>query len=148
MVYYVKSNAHRDGRSRYSRGGGDALVTSYEVRTEAWSCACAAFAFSAFNNAGASPNYEDCDEYEGFWGADAGVNEEDDEMLDVPERNGGGDRGAGWQWGGLMFGEEMPICKHLLACVLVERWDVARRMVEERQVAAEEMAGWAAGWGR
>jgi len=44
----------------------------------------------------------------------------------------------------MMLGEEdVPLCKHLLACVLVERW----RGVEERVVGREEMAGWAAGWG-
>jgi len=146
VVYYVKSNAHRDGRSRYSRGG-DVGGTSYEVRTEVWSCTCAAFAFSAFNRPGAFPEYESCGDGEEFEGNGALVNE-DEEMLDVPEL-GGGDDGAGdWQWGGLMLGdEEVPLCKHLLACVLAEKWGGAGGMVEEREVGREEMAGWAAGWG-
>lgn len=72
---------------------------------------------------------------------------EDEEMLDVPEdRDSVRDRGD-WEWGGLILGEEeVPLCKHLLACVLVERWDVASAMVEERGVGREEAAGWAAGW--
>ena len=78
------------------------------------------------------------------WGEEG----EDEEMLD----GGGGDEEGGIDgergWGGLMRDEgEAPLCKHLLACVLAERWDVAYGMVEEREVEREEMAGWAAGWG-
>ena len=70
-------------------------------------------------------------------------------MLDAPECDDGiREKEKGWQWGGLMLGEEdIPLCKHLLACVLSERWDVAGGMVEERQAGREEIAGWAAGWG-
>ena len=64
-------------------------------------------------------------------------------------------------WGGLMAqhrdmrkpvrGQDMdviePVCKHLLACILAESWDVAARLVVEREVSREEIAGWAAGWG-
>ena len=125
------------------------MVTSYEVRTGAWNCTCAAFAFAAFNNAGVTPRYEDCDdEFEGLGGNDAVADEEDEEMLDVPEPKESSEWGKGWWWGGLMRGTgEIPICKHLLACVLVERWDIAKGMIEEREVGREEMAGWAAGWG-
>lgn len=41
----------------------------------------------------------------------------------------------------------MPMCKHLLACVMVERWREFRGGVEERRVSVEELAGWGAGWG-
>lgn len=64
--------------------------------------------------------------------------------------SGNGDGHAHEWWGGLMRGErgeEVPLCKHLLACVLAERWEVGRGMVGERGVGREEMAGWAAGWG-
>ena len=44
-------------------------------------------------------------------------------------------------------GGEVPLCKHLLASLLAERWDVIGGLVEEREVGREEMAGWAAGWG-
>ena len=55
-------------------------------------------------------------------------------------------------WGGLLLttrGErgEVPLCKHLLACLLAERWEVMGGFFEERKVGREEMAGWAAGWG-
>jgi len=39
------------------------------------------------------------------------------------------------------------MCKHLLACVLVERVAAFGGFVEERRVSVEEVAGWAAGWG-
>ncbi|KAK0508108.1 hypothetical protein JMJ35_009192 [Cladonia borealis] len=89
-------------------------------------------------------------------------NDDDEEMLDIPpsasaERENigvsGNDKpGQGW-WGGLMRvskggeGGEVPLCKHLLASLLAERWEVARDMVEEREVGREELAGWAGGGG-
>ena len=80
--------------------------------------------------------------------------DEDAEMLDVPEPEAmhtDGDDECGHEhewWGGLMRGgEEVPLCKHLLASLLAERWEVAGEMVEERVVGREEMSGWAAGWG-
>lgn len=81
-------------------------------------------------------------------------------MLDVESRCDGGDgrQGEGedgreeerenWRWGGLMLGEEgVPVCKHLLACLLGERMGMGGEIVEERVVGREEFAGWAAGWG-
>lgn len=140
MVYYVGSAARRDGRSRY---GG---ATSYEVRTRGWSCSCAAFAFAAFSapvGGGEGPGGEECGGYGGA-GDGGGI---------VPGASGGDDGdggvedGGGWEWGGLMVGADVPLCKHLLACVLAERWDGAGTLVEEREVGREEMAGWGAGWG-
>lgn len=94
------------------------------------------------------------EEYEASGGdVVSGADEEEEEMLlDTPEE-GGGDagigNGEGWRWGGFMIGEggEVPLCKHLLACVLAERWAVAGGMVEEREVGRGEMAGWGGGWG-
>ena len=147
-VYYVKSNAPRDGRSRYSRGG-DVGVTSYEIRTRAWNCTCSAFAFSAFNGVGSSPVYEHDDNSKDDERYDVLADEEGEEMLDVPgpqEKTSTETRD--WQWGGLLLEEQnVPICKHLLACVLAEHWPVAGGMVEEQEVNNETMAGWAAGWG-
>ena len=94
----------------------------------------------------------------GIGDGNGGEEEEEEEMLDVPvddniigtseESHGHGQHE--W-WGGLMRvekgGGEAPLCKHLLACLLAERWEVAGGMVEEREVGREEMAGWAAGWG-
>lgn len=52
------------------------------------------------------------------------------------------------RFGGLVRGEgEMPVCKHLLACLLAESWKGFGGFVEERTVEREEMSGWVAGWG-
>jgi hypothetical protein len=51
-----------------------------------------------------------------------------------------------WKFGGLTLGGDIPVCKHLLACVLVEYCDLFAGFVEEREVSVEELAGWAAGW--
>ena len=51
-------------------------------------------------------------------------------------------------FGGLMRGDDgMPVCKHLLACVLIERYGALKESIEERTVGKEEAAGWGAGWG-
>lgn len=55
-----------------------------------------------------------------------------------------------WVFGGMSLGEDgvPPVCKHLLACVLVDRCKgLFGACVEERRVSVEEAAGWAAGWG-
>ena len=90
--------------------------------------------------------FEDYDGYDGF---DSALNE-DEMLLDAEEEDGGNERleeTEDWQWGGWMVEADVPLCKHLLACVLAEHWSVSGGMVEEREVGREEMAGWAAGWG-
>jgi len=57
------------------------------------------------------------------------------------------DKGAGGRFGGLDRSEKVPICKHLLACLLGERCGTFHGCVEQRIVSVEELAGWAAGWG-
>ena len=53
-----------------------------------------------------------------------------------------------WRFGGARLGNGMaPVCKHILACVLVERCEMFKAFVEEKEVSVEEAAGWAAGWG-
>lgn len=57
-----------------------------------------------------------------------------------------------WEFGGMScdgkIGGQVPCCKHLLACVLVERWEaVLGRYVVEKRVEREEMAGMGAGVG-
>ena len=43
-------------------------------------------------------------------------------------------------------GEDVPCCKHLLACLLAERWQtVLGSYTEEREVSKEELAGVVAG---
>ena len=116
------------------------------MRTKAWSCTCAAFAFSALSQPGSSPTYENHDYKEDTKGDNTLV-DDDEEMLDVPEHHEAPSREV-WQWGGLTpEAQETSVCKHLLACLLAEWWDVAQAMAEERAVGFEEMAGWAAGGG-
>lgn len=110
--------------SHRSRRVQDGVGTSYEVRTKAWNCTCPAFTFAAFS-------YEDGD-YEGAGG------EEDENKEGIRDQE---------RLGGLTLGNQVPICKHLLACVLIERCASLEAYVEKREIGTEEMAGWAAGWG-
>lgn len=132
-VYYVRSAQQQHtarSTSRY-RPAASEITTSYEVRLAAWSCSCPAFAFSAFP-AGPSENKSR------FKGSIT----RGDELGDPGESGG-----TGWQFGGQTLGTDLPVCKHLLACVLVEHCGMFAGFVEERVVSVEEMAGWAAGWG-
>jgi hypothetical protein len=72
--------------------------------------------------------------------------ERGDDDGDGSEVDGVNGKGRGWEFGGLSFdgkeGGKVPVCKHLLACLLVERWeDVFGGYVKERSVEREEMAG-------
>ena len=104
----------------------EATGTNYEVRLQAWNCTCPAFAFAAFG-----PQDEDAR-------ADVGKGD-DSECKDVTTKA---------SFGGLALGRgEVPICKHLLACCLVEMGKGLRDLAIQKMVGREEMAGWAAGWG-
>ena len=123
VVYYVRS-AQTTRSSRYQSvaalGG-----MSYEVRPRAWNCSCPAFAFSALNGLSI-------------------------EMQEGIERvcSDASETGGDWRFGGLLLGEDsIPICKHLLSCVLIETCGLFRDYVVEKSVTQEEAAGWAAGWG-
>lgn len=101
----------------------------YTVHLEAWNCSCAAFAFSAFPAAPWNLSQED-------------VYDEDLDM-DMSEEEEEGK----WEFGGLSLdgGGGVPVCKHLLACVLGERWKgVLGGYVREKVVSREEMAGYGA----
>ncbi|KAH9845253.1 SWIM zinc finger protein [Teratosphaeria destructans] len=129
-AYYVRS-AQRQATPRGGNSGSrywnadHPHATYYEVRLEPWSCSCPAFAFSAFPSTSADTTAEQ-------------------EAVDHVESNV---NPHGWEMGGLSLGSEVPICKHLLACVLVEHGNAFSDMVEERMVSMEELAGQAAGWG-
>lgn len=121
-VYYVRSAQQTTSNSRFR--DPVASSTHYEVRTSSWSCSCPAFAFSAF------PANASADE-----------NEANDEITTVEGEE------QQWMIGGLSLGKDVPICKHLLACVLAERGGLFEGYVKTRRVSVEELAGWAAGWG-
>lgn len=138
----------------------------YEVRLAAWNCSCPAFAFASFpaNLAEPSPSPGPGLMMEG---AAAGMEEDGKEEAKEEQEKGGvaageeegvgGDGGEGvWErfgFGGLRrgtgeTGHVPPVCKHLLACLLVERAPgLFAGSVEEKVVSVEEAAAWAAGWG-
>ncbi|KAF1363805.1 hypothetical protein EJ07DRAFT_100613 [Lizonia empirigonia] len=134
-VYYVRSAQQRS--SRFSTSYDSTI--SYEVRLRAWNCTCPAFAFAAFPSIHPEPPSPTC--------APHSAPTETTDLLGTDADA----KGASMEWvfGGASLGEGMPpVCKHLLACVLAERCrDVFGECVEERRVAIETAAGWAAGWG-
>lgn len=138
-VYYVQSSQ----RTRFQRFGAGAVAgsggRSYEVCLRAWNCSCAAFVFAGFGEMGGGGG-QVLDRSDG-----SGDGLEEGGGMGGDEDEGGGSQG----FGGLMRGDdgEVPVCKHLLACYLVERWGGFGGCVEERVVGREEMGGWAAGWG-
>ncbi|MCJ1477351.1 hypothetical protein MMC13_006022 [Lambiella insularis] len=121
MVYYVRSAQPTRSTTRYQYVAGSA--TSYEVRLRAWNCTCAAFTFSVLSGLGRG-----------------GQEREDAE-------GNGWEESKSWFGGLLMDQNGIPICKHLLACILVERSEALAGYVEEKIVNQEEAAGWGAGWG-
>ena len=121
-VYYVRSAQQQTSNSRFR--DPVASTSHYEVRTSSWSCSCPAFTFSAFP---AKPL-----DHEGEEDGDAVIAGEEEED---------------WMVGGLSLGQDVPMCKHLLACVLAERGGMFGGYVKTKEVSVEELAGWAAGWG-
>jgi hypothetical protein len=121
-VYYVRSAQQSTSNSRFR--DPVASSTHYEVRTSSWSCSCPAFVFSAFPARASN--------HEGHEDGDAVIEGKEDQE---------------WMVGGLSLGSDVPMCKHLLACVLVERGGMFGSYVKTREVSVEELAGWAAGWG-
>jgi hypothetical protein len=116
-VYFLRSAQQSSSTSRFR----DAMaIPYYEVRTRSWNCSCPAFAFSAFPAA-----------------AEDDFNEDD---------HAAGQEQLEWTFGGISRGKAVPTCKHLLACVLVERVEALKGRVVVSEVTKEELAGWAAGW--
>lgn len=155
-VYIVRS-AQKPTRRPY---GGDAPTATsanattgsisssqraYVVHTAAWNCTCAAFAFSAFPSL-SGPSLLALAERGAEDAVPAGTFMEDD--GDSVEDGDEGWQGGPWQFGGVSFdgctdaGGVPPCCKHLLACVLAERWHTGLdRYVNRWEAAREEMAG-------
>ena len=118
-IYLVRSGqqASRLRQANYT--------TQYEVRLTAWSCSCPAFAFSAFPAASLEQNAAES----------------------LPAQRVQAAAVRKWKVGGISIGNDVSLCKHLLACALVEHGGVFAGLVETRRVSVDEMAGWAAGWG-
>ncbi len=127
-TYLVQSSQPPKSRFVSQSGAGTA---AYIVHPTAWNCSCAAFAFSAFPSTTPTtlPPW-DLDDADG------------DPVV-------GGDEGevGEWEFGGRSFDgkgndeEGVAVCKHILAVVLGDRWDVLGSFVRERVVGREEMAG-------
>lgn len=120
QLYIVKSLGTT--LSRRSRDAASAS-RSYVVRLEAWNCSCVSFALDAFPVG----------------------------MRPAGDGNDRGEQEERW-FGGLSLdslagaGEDVPCCKHLLACLLAERWHgFLGGYVESKEVSREELAGMLAG---
>lgn len=137
-VYYVRSAQQHQRYSRIANASSSIdNPASYEVRLDSWNCSCPAFAFAAFPPALSRPTSSDEPGVEMTGLDDVSLVHSNVEAVSEEEELG---------FGGLTFGH-VPVCKHLLACVLVERCGLFSTFVEEKEVSVEEAAGWAAGWG-
>ncbi|KAI0856322.1 hypothetical protein F4860DRAFT_506817 [Xylaria cubensis] len=139
LYHLVRSAQPQSHRRQHSTSSGGRV---YIVRLESWNCTCAAFAFSAFPPLSPSTSIFSSSvqslpaetRYQIFPEDDAMSSDEDTAQT--------------WEFGGLSADEEngagggVPCCKHLLACVLAEKWSaVLGRYMEERLVGKEEGAG-------
>lgn len=125
-VYYVRSA--QQSASHHRHRAATSQIPSYEVRLNSWSCSCPAFAFAAFPSDEPTAEQRSSHSHASHGHADGSGNED-------------------WTFGGLTLGADMPVCKHLLACVLVERCETFSSFATEQEVSVEELAGWTAGWG-
>lgn len=164
-IYYVRSAQSTNSSTHASKSrfrDPIASTTHYEVRTSSWSCSCPAFAFSAFPPHHPKPSSLQSSSHIGVQyprvlqlpqfrpEAQAQSQSEkiaDQENVDPEATRAAEERNEEWCAGGLANGDGVPICKHLLACVLAERTGLLGGIVKEREVSLEEMVGWAAGWG-
>lgn len=140
-VYYVQSaQQHRSSYSRTNNRTYDPVPTSHEVRLSAWHCSCPAFAFAAFpSTLDEDPDPEN--ERSNHSVAAAAI-------PGTTYARGSATVADTWWFGGLARGDATPpVCKHLLACVLVEKCEMFSAFAETKIVGVEEAAGWAAGWG-
>jgi hypothetical protein len=114
----------------------------YIVRLGAWNCTCAAFAFAAFPGGGSHALSHGVSE------AGRDIKEEEEEEEEDEEDGKARREADDWEFGGSSLdgtgtgGGGVPCCKHLLACLLAERWASGfGGYIEERRVGRNEMAG-------
>ncbi|KAJ3577414.1 hypothetical protein NPX13_g3153 [Xylaria arbuscula] len=166
LVRSAQPQSHRRQHQHQQQQQSSSSDQVYIVCLQSWNCTCAAFAFSAFPPLSAPsfpagseqqqqlaagsayhifPASSNAQEEEVGRSGDIDVdvnvddkddNNDDDDAVDEP-----------WEFGGLSTdGKDgtggVPCCKHLLACVLAERWhQVLGGYIEERVVSKEEGAG-------
>ena len=129
-VYQVRSS--QPPKSRFRDSGGAATGSNvYTVRLQAWNCSCAAFAFSAFPGGLGS-------------GGRAPWKLGDEGLVSIGRD---GEEKEEWEVGGLSFdgmdggGKGVPVCKHLVACLLGERWGLLEGYVKEKEASRNEIGG-------
>ncbi|KAL9097692.1 MAG: hypothetical protein Q9165_000018 [Trypethelium subeluteriae] len=161
VAYYVESASstthHRFNSSNY---GKEEDRRHYEVRLHAWHCSCPAFAFAAFpvsvqDHDEARPRAGVGDQGQRRCTSEAGNGRRDgpdvDEMwLNVERAMDDARKALGtkvWRFGGLDVRGQVPVCKHLLACLLGQQCLLFQDFVREKELSVEEAAGWAAGFG-
>ncbi|KAF7884993.1 hypothetical protein EAF00_010811 [Botryotinia globosa] len=159
-LYQVRSSQPpkwHSSRSASGTGTGTghaAAENTYTVHLDAWNCSCAAFVFSAFPASSSSSTFSSTHSYPYIststsstsyfpWGLEISPDEECSISVERGKRKGKGkEEEEKWQYGGWTKTSQVPICKHLLACLLVERWgDVLGTYVRERVVGREELGG-------
>ncbi|KAI8630699.1 hypothetical protein F5Y19DRAFT_31896 [Xylariaceae sp. FL1651] len=159
LYHLVRSAQPQSNRRHHHHHRSSSTTTPsgqvYVVRLDAWNCTCAAFAFSAFPPQPGSSGYR-------IFPATS-ARELRMQQGNTSERDG--NEGEAWEFGGLSAdgrveertggmgmgsgvalgvggGGGVPCCKHLLACVLAERWNgMLGGYVEVRIVGREEGAG-------
>ncbi|RWA11663.1 hypothetical protein EKO27_g3456 [Xylaria grammica] len=142
LYHLVRSAQPQSHRRRHSTSAGGQV---YIVRLESWNCTCAAFSFSAFPPLPSSTFSSPGPTVDGYQILPASTSREEDTKLRDAES--GENAEQAWEFGGLSAdGRDgtggVPCCKHLLACVLAEKWNgVLGGYMEERLVGREEAAG-------
>lgn len=137
--YQVRSAQQKTTSSRFH----DPVPATYEVRLTSYHCSCPAFAFAAFPP---SPDSEDNERTET---SDTIIHSSADVFATKfgPDTAVPSGEASTWQFGGLTNDDgAAPACKHLLACVLVDRCPMFHGFLQERDMTTAEAAGWAAGW--
>ena len=122
----------------------------YEVRLQAWNCTCPSFTISAFRDPEEPDPELDSDNVDVDVGVDIDIHSE------PPSSTGStSNTTEAYRFGGTLTRgftrSSPPVCKHLLACVLLVRcprlFGAGAGPHSRLVVSAKELAGWCAGWG-
>lgn len=136
LIYIVQSTSNHD------REAGAGVGKVYHVHLKTWNCSCPAFVMNCFPPASSSGDVNDDDDYDMLEGQQG--NEMDTDPKD-----------EAW-FGGTLRNREssyddrsVPVCKHILACVLVAKCPnlFGRKCLTYEVNNAErmnEIAGWCA----
>ncbi|KAJ8071046.1 hypothetical protein OCU04_001392 [Sclerotinia nivalis] len=162
-IYQVRSSqpskwnsnsAHSHSRSRStstSRPGIGTHIESSEnphtIHLNAWNCTCAAFTYSSFPTS--SSSFSSPPTHPFPYASSISPIPIPNPSNSPPKEHPQQAEAKTWQYGSHQTqnpqnspDSQIPICKHILACLLAERWgDVLGMYVRERVVGREEMAG-------